>query len=199
MDGYGPLRVPELRWLCSQRGLSPYGRKLELLAQLQEQDRKGTVPYAECRAPGLEPFQALEDLAQQLRPATAPTEAKAAPAQPKAPQQLTDDQRGLRSLLELFACADVPRKGEPLLRLKYRDFIRSVFEVLRPSSGAAPQAVAAAAAACTAEAVGGAQKDLGRLGILIIHMAAGGMGRVVAEVRGAHRGALPTLQPGDEA
>lgn len=66
--GYGPLRVPELRWLCSQRGLTPYGRKRELLARLEEQD--STEPtaqqLAECHAPGLEPFRELETLAENL-------------------------------------------------------------------------------------------------------------------------------------
>lgn len=66
--GYGPLRVPELRWLCSQRGLTPYGRKRELLARLEEQD--STEPtaqqLAECHAPGLEPFRELETLAETL-------------------------------------------------------------------------------------------------------------------------------------
>lgn len=45
MEGnYGPLRVPELRWLCHQRGLTPYGRKQELLQRLEEQDQLDEVP-----------------------------------------------------------------------------------------------------------------------------------------------------------
>lgn len=66
--GYGPLRVPELRWLCSQRGLTPYGRKRELLARLEEQDSAEPTAQqlAECHAPGLEPFRELETLAENL-------------------------------------------------------------------------------------------------------------------------------------
>ena len=40
---YGPLRIPELRWLCQQRGLTPYGRKRELLSRLEEQDQQEEV------------------------------------------------------------------------------------------------------------------------------------------------------------
>lgn len=88
---YGPLRIPELRWLCQQRGLTPYGRKRELLSRLEEQDQQEEVPFVECPAPGLEPFRELEELAAQLAeaklPATAAATAsavpKVAPAQPK--------------------------------------------------------------------------------------------------------------------
>ena len=106
MNGYGPLRLPELRWLCGQRGLTPYGRKRELLARLEEQDAAdAAVPHAECFAPGLEPFRELEQLAEEARtgrgslgavpalpldganssaPEVAPAQAKSAPAQAKS-------------------------------------------------------------------------------------------------------------------
>ena len=92
--GYGPLRVPELRWLCSQRGLTPYGRKRELLARLEEQDsiEPTAQQLAECHAPGLEPFRELEHLAESRNEAAneGDTEAKSlalASPSPTAPAQ----------------------------------------------------------------------------------------------------------------
>ena len=69
---YGPLRAPELRWLCSERGLSIHGFKQDLVARLSEQDQQGVESTSECTASGLEPFRELEELAAQLtaRPAS---------------------------------------------------------------------------------------------------------------------------------
>ena len=64
-EAYRPLRAPELRWLCTQRGLSPYGFKQDLVARLDEQDRQGVESSSECIAAGLEPFRELEELASQ--------------------------------------------------------------------------------------------------------------------------------------
>lgn len=98
------------------------------------------VPFPECPAPGLEPYTELEQLAAQLTeskapvapeaPAMAPAQAKAAsmaPAQPKVPPArpagtLSDEERDLRNLLQFFACSDV-NKDDPLLNLKYREFL----------------------------------------------------------------------------
>jgi len=230
MDGYGPLRAPELRWLCSQRGLSPYGLKQDLIARLDEQDQQGVVSSSECFSPGLEPFRELEELAQKLAAnprvaATPKTPAKAktsgpmlapmapmAPMAPKAPvmaptslpvvparlapisptlpvpagevpsspsmpsmgvapaqakmppqpgpgqQGLTKDERALRGLLEFFACSDVKNSGGTnLFACKYRDFVRTVFDVLQfdledANTAGSLEATAATAAAATAAA-----------------------------------------------
>eukprot|EP00931_Biecheleriopsis_adriatica_P027505 TRINITY_DN16544_c0_g1_i1.p1 TRINITY_DN16544_c0_g1~~TRINITY_DN16544_c0_g1_i1.p1 ORF type:complete len:445 (-),score=91.92 TRINITY_DN16544_c0_g1_i1:128-1462(-) len=65
--GYGPLRVPELRWLCDQRGLSSQGPKKDLLLRLQDQDEEGRpVPLAAMHPPSLEPREELERLAEEL-------------------------------------------------------------------------------------------------------------------------------------
>ena len=199
-DNYGPLRAPELRWLCNQRGLSPYGLKRGLVARLDEQDQQGIESSSECYACGLEPFRELEELAAKYASerqassgprsaATAKTAAKAkeppqtkasvepkplpvgpmaspiAPAQAKMPplakQGLTDEERRLRSMLEFFACADTQSTKstgkDMLFALKYKDFVKTVFDFLQsdsaaPSSGLEPMASTAMATAAAAAA-----------------------------------------------
>ena len=191
-DRYGPLRTPELRWLCNQRGLSPYGLKRDLIAQLDEQDGQNVESSSECFASGLEPFRELEELAAQLKasPSTAatpksaakakaePVQTKAvppmadpsvpmpagpmpslvAPAQAKMPppsaQGLTSDERALRGLLEFFACSDVQSTGQnKLFALKYREFVKTVFDFLQSDiTSATPTSMASTAAAAAAAA-----------------------------------------------